>query len=360
MPFDSRGQFIPFADGKWPADTLTPSAAELASLVGPMLEDISSRAGASHLPPGHAIRGASPHLRAGPRIPREAFAFSISALAFQIRDMAGVDASLLTDNAALRGEWMFADSGVPLPRPSTAIAWASLCAIGPSNDWRFNISSNTFLIPFLPSLRHGEDTTQSLPRTAKQHRRDAEGRITWGRIYLADAADGRIIDALDQGAVVATEFMHKRFDPLIGWAPRASLPPLWGSFDEGWQFGIVQSIPSIRLSLRDPMIFLAQRGIPETLNLAPGIPRIKRLLLRFLDLAAVRRWAAAYSDAMREIHAAYTISADAAMGVIRADIKRLADEVAEKEAQRFKDQAKDRAGSGKARIISKDDAEDFL
>ena len=80
--------------------------------------------------------------------------------------------NLLSDAAAAKGEFFFSDFGVPRPRPTTALAWASLCAFGPiqgyhgvkpgsSDDeyiqYPFNLTQGKFLLPFLPKFLMAEE-----------------------------------------------------------------------------------------------------------------------------------------------------------------------------------------------------------
>lgn len=87
----------------------------------------------------------------------------------------------MTTAAQARGEYFFADSGVPVPRPCTALAWASLCAFGPaSGKWNvessslvpFSLTEGRFVLPFLPKVLLNEEASHSLARQSKIHVKD--------------------------------------------------------------------------------------------------------------------------------------------------------------------------------------------
>lgn len=236
---------------------------------------------------------------------------SLVALAFHISHLSQSN-NLLGDNANDRGEYLFTDNGVPRPRPSTALAWASLCAFGPVQGFErplengqhlyhpFSLTSGRFLIPFLPKILFHEDMQSSLSRQNKSHARDKDGNIRWGNVYIADSNTGDILEQLPHGQRVAKEWSDSKPRGYIlpTWRGQESIPPMYSESGEGWQFGIIQNLPNLLVTLRDPMLELAKRGIIETKYGGRDCPKIRRLLIRFLDVTAARAWASDYAESM--------------------------------------------------------------
>lgn len=271
---------------------------------------------------------------------------SVISLAFQIACLSQ-SSNLLGDACTERGEYFFSDNGVPRPRPATALAWASLCAFGPVNGfvkpgdefWEderqiWSPTQGHFLLPFLPKILYNEEQNQSLARMSKHHERDSADRIRWGSVFVADSSSGQIIEQMSHGQRVAKEWIdsHPRGYILPTWEGQSHIPALFGETGEGWQFGIIQNQANLLVTLRDPFIELARRGIIETKHGGSDCPRIKRLIFRFLDITAARAWAFDYSESMR-----CAFESD----VIGADIQLLMTQIEEKQrAEHLKATAK--------------------
>lgn len=153
---------------------------------------------------------------------------------------------------------------------------------------------------------------------------------------MGESDSGEIIEQLQHGAIDSKLWMLRdSLAPLrnedVG---RDKIPPLYSYVGEGWEFGIIQSIHSLQLTLRDPMIELARSGIPMLARI-PSVPPVRKLLIRFLDVNSVRKWGSEYS---RALHAAWDSD------LVLADALSLAGEIREAEARRFKDQKKDFEG----------------
>lgn len=295
----------------------------------------------------------SPHSLAQWRLSAIALAYEITQLHY--------DSNLLTDAASKRGEYFFADAGIPTPRPATIVAWASLCAFGPiqgvTNALRtrsspYHLTSGLFLLPFLPKLRLNEDTNLSLSRMSKAHVLDPSGRIRWGPCLIAESSTGAIIQTLSDGSTSARSWqahapdsplLRGHLDPSLG---QHRVPPLYSYTGEGWQFGIIQNLPSMAITLRDPFNELARHGIPELarLNGAGSLPRVTRLLFRFLDIRSARKWAGGYASAAEEF-------SDSAA---REDRALLVTQIKEKEERRFKDRKSDVAKTPRFDFSSKE------
>lgn len=238
---------------------------------------------------------------------------SIIALAIEINYLHSNENQFIGE-ARNRGEFLFIDSGIPKPRASTALAWASLCAFGPINGFKgwqngsriyrhFDVTKGRFLLPFLPKLNLHDEQNQSLARISRFHEKDTAKRfIKWGHVHIGDAESGQILDQLLTGQFIAKEWMDSRpFGKWLvdeaSWAP--ILFPLWAEPGEGWQFGVIQyHLPSLAIDLRHPFNQLAINGIPLTHRMQ-NIPTIRRLLFRFLDPVAIMNWAQAYAEAMQ-------------------------------------------------------------
>lgn len=230
---------------------------------------------------------------------------SACALSAQIH-VAGLTSNLLGDAAQTRGEIFLTDAKIPIPRVSTILAWASAFSIGPAAGYYrrltpssplsfvpFDLRDGYFLIPFLPKIRGGEDTTYSLSRASGAHKKSVLNHISWGQIYIADSSTGEIIEELDHGQVPISEWLtHK-----VAGRDRSSLPPLWADFDDGWQFGVDQFIPGLTITPRTPVEMLAKNGIPWVRHFRPHW-HIKRLLLRFHSLPSARLWAKGFSSSI--------------------------------------------------------------
>lgn len=247
---------------------------------------------------------------------------SVTTLCFEINGLYK-DKSQTSSKAKERGEYFFSDSDVPVPRPSTALAWASLCAFGPINGFKgpngeiqeFNPIRGNFLLPFLPALRHNDEQNQSLARSSSAHSKDRFGRIQWGSIFIGDAVTGSIIETLDEGSYAALEWADK---------PKASnylrrleqgqhnIPPLYAAQGYGWQFGVIQNISGFHQNLREPMIELAKSGIFLSAIIGKHNPqiRVRRLMIRFLNVKAAQVWAKAYSDSIKLHNNQEAIKAD--------------------------------------------------
>ena len=264
---------------------------------------------------------------------------SVICLAYEIHN-AGPAHSLLGGPALERSEYFFSDEGVPIPRPCTAIAWASLCAFGPVNLPGFKITEGNFLLPFLPKIRYGEEVNQSLIRTSKAHSKDSFDNIRWGNVFIGDSKNGQIIEQLAHGAFPAKAWMRDsdraRFSAYTGQHP---IPPLYAYIGEGWQFGVIQNLASMPVTLRDPFIELAKHGVP-VLGSIPNVHHIRRLLFRFLEISSARRWATGYSTAM------YALSDSTAP---LKDAMALADEIKEANAKRFAEQVEVAKGKSKSK-----------
>jgi len=106
---------------------------------------------------------------------------------------------------------------------------------------------------------------------------------------------------MSHGQRVAKEWIdsHPLGYILPTWEGQSHIPPLFGETGEGWQFGIIQNQANLLVTLRDPFIELARRGIIETKSGGNDCPRVKRLIFRFLDITAARAWAFDYSESMR-------------------------------------------------------------
>lgn len=255
---------------------------------------------------------------------------SVVCFAHEIHN-AGPAHSLLGQPALDRDEYMFSDEGIPIPRPCTALAWASLCAFGPVNMPGFKITEGAFLLPFLPKIRYGEETNQSLIRTSKAHQKDSFDNIRWGNVFIGDSKNGQIIEQLTHGAYPAKAWMAEsdraRFNAHDGQHP---IPPLYAYIGEGWQFGVIQNLPSMPVTLRDPFIELARHGIP-ILGSIPNVYNIRRLLFRFLEIGSARRWATGYSAAMLALNDSHAPLRDAiilAAEIRKANEERFAERIA--------------------------------
>ena len=264
---------------------------------------------------------------------------SIICLSYQIHQLSLTN-NLLGESAAERNEFFFSDFGVPMPRPCTGLAWASLCSLGPVQQMvtpdgnNLDLTNSRFFIPFLPKIRYGEETNQSLIRTSRAHVRDSDDNIRWGSVYLCDSSDpiSCIDEQLQHGAFNPKEWMdsHSTSNALrLGMASDSFPPTLYSYVNEGWQFGVIQSIPTIAVTLRDQMVELARHGIPE-LEYLRGVPKIRRLLIRFLDVQAARAWGKAYSLMLADC-----TNPDR----IKEDALELAVEIQEAQQQRFQDAA---------------------
>src|SRR5262249_38216145 len=136
----------------------------------------------------------------------------------------------------------------------------------------------------------------------RAHERDERDRIIWGSVYIGDVVSGKIIEQWTHGQRIAKEWIdpHVRGAIWPYWEHNIAshIPPLWAEVGQGWQYGIIQPINSFAITLRDPMINLAQNGILELRHGGRNAPQIRRLMLRFLDPVAARNWAISYSEAM--------------------------------------------------------------
>lgn len=212
----------------------------------------------------------------------------LSILAFAIQLMAAP--GNLAD--AKQGQYFFSDSMVPKPRPASFHAWRALCHLG-------NESSLNFLVPFLPAIRHDEETglagsvkglgntgtihLPSLTRRSKLHAKDDNGRIEWGAVYVGSAEHDE-----SQG------FLHYVLH-------RSDVPESYVIQHPSWY----ASDASIRLNsgLRTRLEFLAQHGIPALNISGLPIPRVARGLFRFLSQSEAENWAAAYVQTWRLVQA---------------------------------------------------------
>lgn len=235
--------------------------------------------------------------------------YSILMLGYEITKLAYTE-NLMPGTSTERGEFFFSDSGVPKPRPCTALAWASLCSFGPIQGYitvvdddffhhQYGLTHGKFLLPFLPKILKDEETSQSLSRQSKAHHRDAQDRIVWGSIYIGDSESGDIVETLSNGQQIAKAWVERPPRQAVAWTQRQhEVPALYAEAGAGWQFGIIQNLSSIPVSLRDPMIELARNGILELKHGGVDAPKVRRLMIRFLKTAEARAWAKAYSDAM--------------------------------------------------------------
>lgn len=236
----------------------------------------------------------------------ESWRRSVAALAYQLSQLSS-RSNLLGEAGTERGRYFFSDAGVPLPRPCTITAWASLCSLGPSNGTirhidgakiLYNPLTQPFLIPFLPKIRHGEDSSQSLARTSRHQVKNSLGDIRWGKIYVANPLTGGIEEEFSHGAISAKLFFEYR-NHYFSIAP-FRVPPLWAMNGSGWQFGIIQAHPSLNFTLRDPMIELAKNGFPELSAAGDLSPKVNSLLIRFLTIESAKSWANAFSESLKE------------------------------------------------------------
>lgn len=233
---------------------------------------------------------------------------SVAALAYQLNQLS-FRSNLLGPTGTEGGKYLFSDSGVPLPRPCTIFAWASLCAVGSvrprfhhQTGERFEprLIDQLFVIPFLPKIRHGEDTHQSLARTSRHQVKNSLGDIRWGKIFVANSDDGTISEELSHGAMPAKHFQlieHKSYKSRT----RFPVPPLWASSGSGWEFGVIQPQESITVTLRDPFLELAKHGIPELSVAGDLSPQVRSLLIRFLEISAAQKWAKQYSESLNRV-----------------------------------------------------------
>lgn len=216
--------------------------------------------------------------------------------------------NLLGDKHVERGEIFLSDASIPLPRPATIIAWASAFHLGPANGWwewkpipqkvELDLCQGKFLIPFLPALGWYEETGISLPRSAKAHKRDSQGNITWGAVWIADSSTGAIIEELDHGQYPVEEIIWDSTRP-VGSYDTHWLPPMWEDFDSGWQFGVQQSVPGIPVTLRNPSEQLARGGIPFIRFIFPN-NYVRRLLLRFTHIKYASNWAKSFTSSLHD------------------------------------------------------------
>ena len=236
----------------------------------------------------------------------ESWRRSIASLAFQLTQLSHVN-NLFGTAGTESGKFLFSDSGVPLPRPCTILAWASLCTVNSLRNrvdlkthchYSPDIFRSPFILPFLPKIRHGEDTNQSLVRSSRHHSKNSLGDIRWGKIYLADSFDGTLKEEFSHGAYSVSHLStHERASTRL--ATPFPIPPLWAAHGSGWEFGMHQPFESVTFTLRDPMIELAKHGIPER-TASPNAPLVRSILTRFLEVSSAAIWARAYS---RSLHA---------------------------------------------------------
>lgn len=206
--------------------------------------------------------------------------WALSILAFHL-DILMSPGNQLT--GGLRGDYFFADSEVPLPRPATFLAWQKLVRLGHG-------LSATFVPPFLPSLREEDEVGQaiakrgthvvSLSRRSSAHFRDSQGRIRWGKIYFGNLeVRNPTKDSVLTGATNRSNIVEAVVCPQRDQHP-----------------------DSAQNSIRERYEFLAIHGIASTKQL-PFIPGVHRLLFRFLSHDAVADWALCYVETHRLVMA---------------------------------------------------------
>jgi hypothetical protein len=217
--------------------------------------------------------------------------------------------NLMSDAAIAHGQHFFADDGIPRPRPITFLAWASLCSMEPIGGWvgdygkgyyPFRASEGRFILPFLPKLLSMDNVQSSLIRNSKAHIRDAHDRIRWGSIYIAEAADGDIIDTIHDGQLNPKTWV----DVNRGRQPygeSVGIPPMWAEEGSGWDFGAIQwSLPGMNISFRTPYENLAEHGMIQLSRITPQSYRnqfynVRRLMFRFINEGSLQEWARRYS-----------------------------------------------------------------
>lgn len=226
-----------------------------------------------------------------------------------------------TEQAEKRGEFFLLDEDIPLPRPCTALAWASLCMIERAQK-RTRFWDQHVAIPILPVLRPDDAQSLSLSRQSKAHIKDEDGRIFWGLACIGDSLTGDVLFETKRTDFIAGQVSKYTLTSYrIGWRNYIwPIPPLWANYGESWQFGVVQHPKAPAMQLRTPFEMLAERGIPLTHNFPT--PTINRLLFRFANPHAVIRWMRAYADAMDAI--SYQ---DSWREVILADQEKLKQEI---------------------------------
>lgn len=254
---------------------------------------------------------------------------SISILAWNIQLMSA-GGGLYGKAEHKKGYVFYRDSGVPLPRPATQLAWERLCRLG-------HRESRSFLVPFLPSLRDEDEMGQaiaergirvpSLSRRSPLHVRErattVEGRsfesIVWGDIYLGRVGDSRTINNILVGAVDRSNIV----EALV--APRDSIWPA-----------------TAQDSIRTRLEFIAQYGVPALFEFgktAAAIPIAHRVLFQFLSQADAASWALAYNSAWHRIRQD--------PGLIEADWKDMIEDMQESLAAKESQETEERAAEQK-------------
>jgi hypothetical protein len=180
----------------------------------------------------------------------------------------------------LKGDYFFSDSAVPLPRPSTVLAWNKLVRVGRAD-------SSTFIPPFLPSLRDEDEIGQaiakrgthvvSLSRRSSIHYRDKLGRIKWGSVYTGKTVRNATIDSILTGATNRSNIVEAIIAPASE-----------------------QNPDSAQDSIRSRWEALAVYGILSTKGLVFLTP-VNRLLFRFLSHEAVAQWALEYNNVLWQV-----------------------------------------------------------
>lgn len=202
-------------------------------------------------------------------------AVSMFALHF---DVVGGGYQNLLQKDQINGVYFFRDFGVPVPRPSTFLAWEQICRIG-------NTSSPMVMLPFLPSMSADDEVGSalsirgshlpSLSSKSSLHVRDSRNMVIWGNVFIGDSDAGSLTHSVRRSDV--TESML--------------VPPT--HFES----------KTAQLSIRTRMEFLARFGFVQTNKsmLDMRVPRVWRLMFQFLKGDAAEHWIRAYSTAKKAV-----------------------------------------------------------
>ena len=234
-----------------------------------------------------------------PLVTPESWAKSVGLLAIEIT-LLSADQNLMPDKSAEKGFFFFSDSGIPLPRPITAVAWASLLNYDPiwgfvGKEWA--MYDHRFILPFLPPGLKDDPADITLSRQSNLHTKNEQGQIDWGLAMFYDLTLFGMNRA-DINIRYFNKFMYRVNDVPYAYP----VPPLWADFNEGFQFGYVQ--PNHSLTMREPFERLAAHGIPLVNRLSHKqwpIDPIRRLMFRFFSTAAGYSFAQAYLNATRNV-----------------------------------------------------------
>lgn len=245
------------------------------------------------------------------------FSLSLWSLNLQITT---VSSGNLLDSS---GHYFFRNSSVPTPRACTVLAWDRIVRLG-------HYRSESFIVPFLPSLRDDDEMGQaiathgkklsSLSRRSQLHARNQETHlINWGSVYLGKLTKTPTLDNVLVGQTERSNVVESLILPRKDIAGESS-----------------------QYRIRERMEFLASWGFvgisAECKRM--GIPWVTRFLTQFLNQESAAAWAYEY------VRARNLVVSDPES--INADYKELVFEATQRTKSRESLKANDKTGVEKS------------